>query len=301
LRQIGTIPSTADPKVFGDYLLALGVTSRAVESRDGWAIWVHNEDLVAKAQQEFEVYQKNPGDPRYIGAEEAAAEARREEERRNREYRRNVRSLSGTWNRPNIRRRPLTAFLVVVCIALFVAGSFSPHLDHLFKDRLTFFSRAEAGHPVDIALGLRDIQHGQVWRLITPIFLHGNTIHLLFNVWAMVVAGTLIETRRGTRTLALLVLLSALASNVGQFLFVIFFDQVLVPWVGISGVVYGLFGYLWMKGRYEPDQGMILHPSSVRLMLLWLLLGFTGLLGGIANGAHLVGLVVGLLFGLARF
>ena len=32
---------------------------------------------------------------------------------------------------------------------------------------------------------------------------------------------------------------------------------------GISGVVFGLFGYVWMKGLYEPEQGMILHPNSV--------------------------------------
>ena len=44
---------------------------------------------------------------------------------------------------------------------------------------------------------------------------------------------------------------------------------------------------------------MILHPSTVRIMLFWLLLGFTGY-RRIANGAHLVGLVVGILFGLAR-
>ena len=53
-----------------------------------------------------------------------------------------------------------------------------------------------------------------------------------------------------------------------------------------------MFGYLWMKGRYEPEQGMVLHPSSVRVMLLWLMLGFTGLFP-MANGAHVAGLVVG--------
>ena len=48
------------------------------------------------------------------------------------------------------------------------------------------------------------------------------------------------------------------------------------------------------------ESGMMLHPSSVRWMLLWLLLGFTGILR-MANGAHVVGLIVGMLFGLARF
>ena len=69
---------------------------------------------------------------------------------------------------------------------------------------------------------------------------------------------------------------------------------------GMSGVVYALFGYVWMKGRYEPEQGMILHPSTVQTMLLWLVLCMTGFLGNIANAAHVVGLVAGILFGLAR-
>ena len=36
---------------------------------------------------------------------------------------------------------------------------------------------------------------------------------------------------------------------------------------GMSGVVYALFGYIWMKGLYEPEQGMILHPNTVNIML----------------------------------
>ena len=152
----------------------------------------------------------------------------------------------------------------------------------------------------DLSHGLDAIHRGEVWRLITPIFLHVNLLHLLFNVWAMLVLGTIIETRRGTPTFAALVLLSAVTSNVGQYLYMLNFDTGLTPWVGISGVAYALFGYLWMKGQNEPEQGMILHPTTVRIMLLWLLLGFTGAFS-MANGAHLGGLLMGMLFGLARF
>src|SRR5436309_984790 len=80
-------------------------------------------------------------------------------------------------------------------------------------------------------------------------------------------------------------------SNVGQYLYVLSIYETLVPWLGFSGVVYAMFGYLWMKGVNEPEQGVVLHPSTVRIMLLWLLLGFTGFLS-MANGAHLAGLLV---------
>ena len=300
MRQIGTLPKTANPQILGDYLLTLGVTTRAIESPGGWAIWVHNEDLVPKAVVEFQAYQNDPDDPRFRTAKDAATAARREADRLDREYRKNVRNLSGRWDAPSFRGRPLTAVLLTVCVALFVAGEVSPRAYSVLWDRLGFFSVATQQKPGDLTRGLEDIHRGQVWRLVTPMLLHVNLLHLVFNMWATLVEGTLIETRRGTKTLAVLVLLSAVASNVGQYVYVLNFYNQLQGWGGISGVGYALFGYLWMKGRYEPEQGMILTPGSVRTMLLWLLLGFTGILP-MANGAHVVGLIVGVLFGLARF
>ena len=73
------------------------------------------------------------------------------------------------------------------------------------------------------------------------------------------------------------------------------------PFGGISGVVCALFGYIWMKGLYEPEQGMVLHPNSITMVLLWLALCMTGWMGPIANAAHVVGLIVGVAFGVLRF
>jgi GlpG protein len=70
---------------------------------------------------------------------------------------------------------------------------------------------------------------------------------------------------------------------------------------GFSGVVYALFGYIWMKGLYEPEQGMIMHPNTITIMIAWLFLCMTGLVGSIANAAHVVGLVVGVMLGLLRY
>ena len=304
MRQIGTLPTSTDPRVFGDYLLSLGVTSRAIQTAEGWAIWVHDEDKVERARSEFQAYEKEPEDPRYASAGSLAEEARREETRRHKQYRENVRDMSGQFDRLNLHRRPLTIGLMAVCIAVYLAQQVSPGASGWLFDTLGFFShRAVGAVPAEnLAAGLEDIHSGQVWRLITPIFLHGGIVHLAFNMWALYVLGTVVEYTRGTRTLAILTLISALTSNVGQYLYVLNFYHQLVPWVGISGVVYAVFGYLWMKSRFEPEQGIRLHPASVRLMILWLLLGFTGI-GGLrmANGAHVVGLIVGMLFGLAGF
>jgi GlpG protein len=72
------------------------------------------------------------------------------------------------------------------------------------------------------------------------------------------------------------------------------------PWFGgMSGVVYGLFGYVWMKGKYSPHEGMALHPQTVFYMIAWFVLCFTGWVGSIANSAHAVGLLMGMAFGIA--
>ena len=100
----------------------------------------------------------------------------------------------------------------------------------------------------------------------------------------------------------MLVLVAAVLSNLGQHFYMEQADpEVLHLFGGLSGVGYALFGYLWMKGQYEPEQGMILHPNTITTMLFWLVLCMTGLLGPIANAAHVVGLLVGVAFGVLRF
>lgn len=300
MRQIGTLPRTTDPKVLGDYLLAQGVTSRAVESPDGWAIWVHNEDHVPKAREALAAYEHDPADPRFADASRAAEAERKKADRLDRQYRKNVRDLSGTLDRVPLRRRPLTIALLVVCVGIFLTGGMSPKVRYWQLDRLEFFPIAATQRPNSKAHGLDAIHRGEVWRLLTPALLHGDPMHLFFNMWWLIVLGTVVETRRGTRTFCTLVLVSALVSNLGQYLWVLNFYPALRGWVGISGVVYALFGYLWMKGVVEPEQGLGMHPSTVRIMLLWLLLGFTNILP-MANGGHIGGLLAGMLFGLARF
>ena len=85
-----------------------------------------------------------------------------------------------------------------------------------------------------------------------------------------------------------LVLLISIGSNVAQFIYA-------GPrFGGMSGVVYGLFGYVWIKGNYDRNFGIRLTDEAVSSMLLWLVLCMTGLLGPIANAAHVAGLLIGM-------
>jgi len=149
--------------------------------------------------------------------------------------------------------------------------------------------------------GLSAIENGQIWRLLTPIFIHFGILHILFNMMWLLDLGGLIERRWSTRTLVLLVLISGVVANVAQFVI----NGDLRNGVrtanalsgGMSGVVYALLGYLWIRGRLEPAAGIRLSRQTLVMMIGWLLLCCTGLMGHVGNMAHAAGLLVGFTMG----
>jgi len=298
LRQIGTLPKVLDHKVFTDYLLTLGIKSRVDEQPAGWSLWIYNEDHVERASDELRGFLSRPDDPRYRDAVEAALAIRRQQEQLDKQFRKNYREVSDLWAYPGFRRRPLTFALVAACVVVFLLQQ---SRERMMQQRLGFVTlHVEEGHLRDNGLG--DILHGEVWRLVTPIFMHVNGWHILFNLLWLIALGTMIEVRRGTLRLAVLILISAIISNLGQYLWMDHTDPgELHLFEGFSGVIYALFGYIWMKGLYEPEQGMFLHPNSIMIMLLWLVLCMTNALGPIGNAAHFMGLIVGVAFGVLRF
>ncbi|GGD09604.1 rhomboid family intramembrane serine protease [Halopseudomonas salina] len=142
------------------------------------------------------------------------------------------------------------------------------------------------------------IDLGQWWRLITPIFLHFGLMHLAFNALWYWELGRRIELRSGSLWLLGLTLLFGLVSNSVQWLFSgqPFFG-------GLSGVLYGLLGYCWIYQLMAPNVHFALPKGVVVLMLVWLVLCLSGLVtllgfGAIANAAHVSGLLVGCAAGL---
>jgi GlpG protein len=189
----------------------------------------------------------------------------------------------------------ITILLVVLTVAITVYAGFmrSPSADRAMIDRLHIsqvpFTHATPDLPSHF---LPEVRAGEVWRLITPIFLHGDFMHIIFNMMWLAQFGKFIESRFGGAKLLALVMAIGVGSNLVQYV------SAEHPYFGgMSGVNYGLFGFLWMKGKFGRDQNWQMHPQTVQLMLMWMVLCFTGLLGPIANGAHVGGLVIGALLG----
>ena len=138
-----------------------------------------------------------------------------------------------------------------------------------------------------------DVFLSEPLRLIGPALFHFSWLHIVFNtMWWWQLGGS-IEKQLGKVTLINLFFISAIASNVGQYL-------VTGPnFGGLSGVVYALVGFVWWFGYLAPEQGLSLSKPLVGFLLFWLALGFVDLLPvNMANTAHLVGLLSGCLFAL---
>jgi len=127
--------------------------------------------------------------------------------------------------------------------------------------------------------------------LVTPIFLHFGIIHIFFNMLWLRDLGSMIEARQGSWWLLLLVIVFGVFSNLAQYL------SYGGEFGGMSGVVYGLFGYVWIRGKLDPTSGLFLHQNIVVMMLVWLVVCMFGVFGAVANAAHAGGLLIGMAWG----
>jgi membrane associated rhomboid family serine protease len=149
-----------------------------------------------------------------------------------------------------------------------------------------------------LALDKLRLAQGEYWRLWTVTLLHGSYLHLFFNMYALYLAGSLVEQIYGPRLFALMYLLAAAAGSVGSFLF-----GGDAPSVGASGAVFGLFGVLLAVSRtHHPvldRRGQMLLGQIGGLIVLNLVfgLGFNVVGGNIDNFAHVGGLIAGLWLG----
>ena len=153
------------------------------------------------------------------------------------------------------------------------------------------------------------IREGQYWRLITPAILHRDFLHILFNmIWAWILIKQM-EQRLHRWKIILFMGIVALVSNVGQYL-------VGGPYfLGFSGVVVGMAGFIWMRQKVAPWEGYPLQKATI-LFLLFFVLAMVGLeivtfslhlmsvldmMPTIANTAHIVGGLSGMVLGRLSF
>jgi GlpG protein len=312
MRLLGTLPQETQARRLADYLLTLDISTHVTQEGSGWEVWVRDDDHVPRAKQEWEPFLANPDDPRFQQAQRAAQDIKRQEEAAEAQFRRNQRRASELLGGPRLTKTPLTIGIFVFCVLVAILSGLG-QLDSPITQAFTFAKYRLIEENLVVDEGLNGIWEGELWRIWTPIFLHLGWIHLILNMMALLQLSRFVESQKGTLWLVGFILFTGAISNIGQHFFPHVFDiyrwfaveqkdvRVFERFGGMSGVLFALFGYLWMKHRFDPESGIYLDRQNVYFMMIWLVLCMTGYLGSIANTAHVVGLLAGMGVGVSRW
>ena len=192
--------------------------------------------------------------------------------------------------------RSVSAFpITMICIIAGMAGALLVEM-HQSLDWAYWLLFQIVDQRTGSLLSLEDtLQSGQYWRLVTPIFLHFGLMHIIFNSLILWELGRRIEYAKGSAHLLLVLLLAAVVSNMAQY-----FVSPNTTFGGLSGVNYALVGYVALYQRFIPNPVIQFNQAAILFLIAWLLLGVFGVIdwfmeGGIANGAHVAGLIIGIL------
>lgn len=280
MRHLVTLPRRDHAERFQDFLIAQGKKCSLDDEAAGTAIWVHDDDDIPFAKEELARFQANPEAEEFLTARQAADARLKEQAAQRKAARRNTVNMSRRWSSGSSGDCPVTVGIIIICVFVFAETWVMGNPRGIRE--LLFFSTDGTWSA---------IEKGEYWRIITPAIMHGGPLHILFNLMWWWQLGGMIEQRKGSATLFGMTLLIAAVSNIMQF-------QYGGPWfLGLSGVVFGVFGYVWVKGKLDPSDGIGIDPQNATWMLVWFVICWFGFIGRIANFAHWGGLLVGVTLG----
>lgn len=272
MYRVKQLDARVDLAGFSQWLTGQGVPHRITEENDHQVLWLENSQ---HAEPVLEALERFLAEPELRDAVD-------------RQHRSPV-FVGGRWQ-PSPKHAPLVLSAIVVALIMVWVTSMGRNelaaalmmIDPRDFDWSTLAGRIDALSST--------LASGQVWRLLTPDFLHFSWTHIIFNSVMLWFLGSQIEWFDGRGRLLTLFLVTSIFSNGLQYL-------VSGPlFGGLSGVVYGILGYCWLSQRKLPR--FQFPPALVTFAVAWMVIGFTPFtemlgLGRMANEAHLGGFVSG--------
>ena len=172
-------------------------------------------------------------------------------------------------------KKPIVTYiLIVLCLIMFVVSGFGVNTLSLIKYGANVSSL---------------VKSGEVYRLISYMFLHGGIIHIFFNMYSLYIVGPRVEDFFGKWKYLLIYLISGIT---GGLLSVALNGDVVS--VGASGAIFGLFGALLYFGyNYRGYIGSIIRSQILPIVIYNLLMGF--FISGIDMWGHVGGLIGGVI------
>jgi GlpG protein len=303
MRHLATISGKSAAESFVAYLLTKDISTHVEpdhSDENRWDVWIRDEDKGDLARVEYDQFLLSPDDPKYRKAIDDAKGILREKRQREAERKKMVHRPNNVG--PALFGRglpPLTLTIIILCVLIgliqFSNPSANNWLGTVISKQLKFVDMKLYLTTLDPAAS---IKRGEIWRILTPGVLHGDPLHLLLNMLSFAMLGRITERLEGIGKYALIILLTALGAHLLQGL------MPLKWWgspnfVGLSGVIMGLLGYIGTKTSLRPDLGFQLSPQAYVMTALILILGFVGGEQNfrLANLAHIGGLLAGIAIG----
>jgi membrane associated rhomboid family serine protease len=174
---------------------------------------------------------------------------------------------------------PMWRLILIVTVVISLTAEFSTEGQTLFRL---------------LALDKAALANGEYWRLWSVTLLHGGILHLAFNMYALYLAGPIVERWYGSIRFVVFYLTCAAAGSIGSFVF-----GGDAPSVGASGAIFGLFGLLLAAGRLHHPvdrESRAIVGQLGTVILINLVFGFVSG-GSIDNAAHIGGLLAGFWLG----
>jgi len=168
----------------------------------------------------------------------------------------------------------VTLWLSLVCIIFFIFQLIIPNFTDFFI--------------------LNSSSYAQPYRFITSIFLHGSFSHLIFNLFALILFGLILESLVGSKRFLMIFFVSGILANLVSVNFYPFS-------LGASGAIYGIFGTLTIIRPLMTVWVFSLPMPMFFAAIIWIVLSIIGIFNPTDNTghiAHLSGILFGFIFGI---
>ena len=272
MHPVMLLPDHADTSELRQALWRYRIGHRITDEADGQLLWIADPRQLNELKALLERWQR--GEPLVLQQS-------------------TQRPRTMTNSLASLKQVPITALMIVISLVIFaLIGVFG---DQLIVT-LTIVPIGISGGGLVFGNLMQTLTSGQVWRLLSPAFLHFGWMHLIFNLMWVWYFGRQIEALQGSRTMLLLLIVAGIGANVAQY------ATGTVLFGGMSGVVYALLAHVWLMSRRVPQSGFFVPQMLVVFMLGWMVFTMTDMagsvgFGNVANEAHLGGLLVGLVTG----
>lgn len=316
MRLITTFNKEVDAKTFSIALAKDGIPNNFEKKFDPdtqqfiYYVWIIQEATLERAKNWLQLYRESPTSPAFIQATPSTEHT-------------TTTTISTRKKTFDEALHLTTSWIIILCTALFVLSLLEvwtipgriEATTSLYKKLLfsslndwpgfytLFLNQMPSISSISSYSLFSSIRQGEIWRLVSPVLLHGNFIHLFFNMLCLWVLGQQVEERIGITRYITLTLLLAIITNIAQYL------MTGPLFVGYSGILAGLIGFIWTRQKVAPWEGYTLSSTAILFSIIFIGIMITLQIVSfalyrfqinyplnIANTAHIVGILFGFMF-----